>query len=228
VGTRRLYLLGGDIGLLDQAAADALAATGADPPTVAVLLIGGEGMGRHLPAYTDPWRRLGARPVVVAPGPDGRLDVAEAVARVGEAGALVLGGGDTERYQQLYAVGPLRGAIRERYAAGVPYLGLSAGATLAGRLGVRRPRPPQTSGVRLLPGLGLLPDALVAVHFDEGDGMRDLLDAMAQAGIGVGYGVGSGACLIFDDEQPRGVVGGPALRVSTDDRADGRPAVQAL
>ncbi|GIX47907.1 MAG: peptidase E [Candidatus Tectimicrobiota bacterium] len=58
-------------------------------------------------------------------------EVADPQAAVGEAEALVVGGGNTfVLLQRLYAAGLLE-PIRQRVAAGVPYLGWSAGANVA-------------------------------------------------------------------------------------------------
>ena len=58
-------------------------------------------------------------------------EAADPVRAVAEAGALVVGGGNTFRLLERLQQGDLLGAVRARVRAGAPYIGWSAGSVLA-------------------------------------------------------------------------------------------------
>ena len=229
MGCGPIFLLGGNIEVFDLIADDFLAAAGGSEAAIALLLIGGEGWERHLPSYTAPWRRRGVTDLqVIIPGVDGLLDAEAASARIREATGIVVGGGNTARYQWLYATEPIRTVIRERHQLGVPYAGLSAGAALAAEACAVRPRSPGDPPVRLLPGLGLIGGLIIGVHFDREGQLALLLKAMAETETGSGLGIDESACVVLADGVRRRVVGGAVHEITASDLKAGRYSITTL
>ena len=229
MGRRRLFLLGGDSAAFELIADEFVAAAGGPEAAIALLLIGGEGWERHRPAYLAPWQERGVECCsLIVPGAEGRLDVGAAVAELRRATGMVVGGGDTLRYQELYATEPIRRVTREQYQRGVPYAGLSAGAMLACEVCLKRPRRPEDPPLRILPGLGLVKGLVVGVHFSETKALPDLLEAMRRTRIGRGLGIDEGACVMLEDEEVRRVAGGSAYELRMEDFGSGRHVVKRI
>ncbi len=192
-----LFLLGGP-GALDLAAEEFVPVAGGPAARIALLLAGGEGWERHLPEYTAPWARRGAtRYDVIVPGRDGRLDLGAATAHIQAATGIYIGGGPTPAYRRLYASEPLRTLLRERCRAGVPLAGMSAGALLMPEHCAVPAEDTGTGRPALLPGLGLVEEALVGVHFGEWNALPGVLEAMAHARTPLAWGLDEGACAVF-------------------------------
>jgi cyanophycinase len=211
---RLLFLLGGSQGgILDAVAGEFVLAAGGRDAAIALLIVGGEGWESAVPQYTDPWGRLGAtRHHVIVPGGDGVLDVDATVHYLRNAGGIFIGGGRTPRYLELYASEPIKSVVRERYDLGVPFAGLSAGARMAPDRCCLFPTPKapnQPSGV--YPGLGLVSDLIVEVHFDENpSGLKWLLESMALTRTRRGLGIAASACAVLRNGQLERVLG-PAV-----------------
>ena len=210
---RRLYLLGGSAAF-DVVAEEFVPAAGGHEATIALLLQGGSGWERYVPDYTKPWTRLGiAHHHVIVPDEDRAWDIDRVSAKLGQATGIFVGGGRTPTYQQLYATEPLRSAIRERYQAGVPVAGVSAGAFItledcvldAGEVG--------EDSLRIEPGLGLACNLVIEVHFTEQDRLSNLLATMGRLRAHTGWGIDEPACIVLEDEKVTRVLGRPVHKV---------------
>lgn len=207
---RRLYLYGGFADNFAAITTPFIAAAGGEQARIALLFPGGDGWERFVGRYRDPWLQLGAATVtVVVPGPNGELSP-ESLTVMADATGIFMGGGDTRVYHRLYAQGEARALIRERYGAGVPYGGVSAGALLVPDLcsiwGDRLTKPHNTLQLRgseegceaellLGEGLGLLRGFLVEAHFAELGGFPRLVAAMEEGKVGRGLGFDDPICV---------------------------------
>ena len=203
---RSLFLLGG-AGALAATAPEWLARTGGEAARLVVLSCGA-GCRKYMPVYTDHWPAQ-----FVGPDENGVLDVAQATALISGATGIFVAGGETELYHSLYGVGPLRELIRARYAAGVAYAGLSAGALLAMDTCVLY--PPDVEGIARLPGLGLLPDTLVGVHFTEQGGLDAFLPVVRRVVTTNIWGIDDDACLLFENEVLSRSLGGDVYELDS-------------
>jgi len=209
-----LFLLGGNK-VLDAVAGEFVMAAGGSRSRIALLLMGGRGWEKHLPEYVDPWMRRGAgEPVAIVPGEGGALDVAAAAATLREATGIFIGGGHTPTYHRLYATEPMRGLIRERFHAGIPVAGLSAGALIACEVCALRPGErqeqapaPRGSSLKIVDGLALVRDLLVEVHFTERNALAELREAMAKTRMGGGLGIDETACAVIENGRLKRLLG---------------------
>ena len=124
-------MLGGSAAF-DVAAEEFVPAAGGHQAKIALLLQGGSDWEKYVPGYTEPWIRRGvAHHHVIVPNETRAWDIDQVAVKLGEATGIFIGGGHTPTYRHLYATEPLRSVIRERYRAGIPVAGVSAGAFIA-------------------------------------------------------------------------------------------------
>lgn len=191
----------GDCGLLRVFAG----LCGAGRARIALITTASAARGDVFAAYSAAFRRLGAGSVRELPIV-GREDADGEQARTGLAWAtgVFLTGGDQAR------LGPLVGSrvnerMRARLAGGtLAVAGTSAGATALGAVmilgdGVPADGPPRTG-----PGLGLLPGAVIDMHFSQRRRLPRLVAAAGQYGQLTGIGI---------DEDTAVVAGAGRLRV---------------
>jgi cyanophycinase len=114
----------------------------------------------------------------------------EAAALLADATGVFFSGGDQARLRTLVG-SRFNELIRERLAEGLVVAGTSAGATAMGRTMILGGAGPDVSAaaVRTGPGLGLVPTALIDMHFGERDRLPRLLSAVALAPEHLGIGL---------------------------------------
>jgi cyanophycinase len=123
-----LFLLGGSAAF-DVVADVFVPAAGGREARIALLLQGGKTWKKYVSDYARPWEQQGASQYdIIVPDEGGILDIEKTSAILHEATGIFIGGGHTPTYHRLYATEPIRSIIRERYQAGVPVAGVSAGA----------------------------------------------------------------------------------------------------
>jgi cyanophycinase len=214
---RRLYLLGGSAAF-DVVAEEFVPAAGGREATIALLLQGGSDWEKHVPDYTEPWTHRGvAHHHVIVPDDNGAWDIDQVAARLGEATGIFIGGGHTPTYRQLYATEPLRSVIRERYHAGAPVAGLSAGACIALEDCVLDADEVGEDSLRIEAGLGLASNLVIEVHFTEQDRLSNLLAAMVRLQAHTGWGIDEPACMVLEDGELTRVLGRSVYKVEMTD-----------
>ena len=212
-----LFLLGGSRAF-EVTAKEFVPAAGGTQAVIALLLQGGEGSLRHLADYTEPWTRRGVtRCQAVMPGEDGELNLATAKDIIGSATGIFIGGGHTPSYHRLYALEPIRTLIRSRYQEGIPVAGVSAGALIAPDVCAIPPEETGDDTVIILPGLGLVGDRIIGVHFTESNALPTILEAMVRTRTETGWGIDSSACVVFEDGRFSRVLGESAYRITVTD-----------
>jgi cyanophycinase len=114
----------------------------------------------------------------------------DAAALLAEATGVFFSGGDQARLRTLVG-SRINDLIRERLADGLAVAGTSAGATAMGRTMILGGTGPDVSAatVRTGPGLGLVPKALIDMHFGERGRLPRLLSAVALAPEHLGIGL---------------------------------------
>ena len=147
----------------------------------------GSSWADYAPIYTDALTANGATdffhfPLSARPTP-------EQLEQLAGSSGIVISGGETECYQQFIVDTPIGTLIQERYQQGVPVAGFSAGALLTPDE-CRIPAIDQRDGKSLvLKGLGLLPDAVVSVHYDTWQEETNLHEAFIKTESTFGYGL---------------------------------------
>jgi len=218
---RFLFLLGGSAAF-DVTAEEFVPAAGGRDATIALLLQGGEGWEKYLPEYTQPWMRRGVtRYCPIVPGEDGTLDLDAALARLREATGIFIGGGHTPTYHCLYATEPIRTLVRSSYQRGIPVAGMSAGALIAPEICAIPPEDTGDNSVRILPGLGLISDVIIGVHFTELSALPGVLEAMAKTRTPTGWGINEAACAMFENDRFKRSLGQPVHEIIMTDTETG-------
>lgn len=213
---RHLFLYGDLAQTFDATCRPFVAAAGGTGARVALLLMGGPGTDEYLPRYVNPMLAAGAAAVTpLVPDDSGRLP-ADAAAVLQNCSGIFMGGGFTARYQALYVTSPLGTIIRERYAAGVPYGGISAGAllgmsvcpaagnvvaTAANTYRVRSLLMEEPVPLALGEGLGLMPDFMLEVHCAEWGSFPRLAATVEGSGVSRGMALDAPVCLEIRNEK---------------------------
>lgn len=194
----RLFLLGGSAAF-DVAADEFVPAAGGANAVVALLMQGGSNWQEYLPQYTEPLRQRGVTDCYpIVPDENGVLDLDTVSVKLCDSTGIFIGGGHTPTYHRLYASEPVRSWIRERYQAGIPVAGVSAGALISPETCVLA-RDEIAEGVpKMVRGLGLVDNLVIEVHFSELDRLPYLLEAMSYLEADVGWGIDGSACMVFE------------------------------
>ncbi len=203
-----LFLLGGSPAY-PVCAAEFCAACGGAAAEIAILGQSRAGLEKYGAGILRPMREQGAaRFTWIAPGAAGQMDWAAAAVRLRQASGIFICGGNTAAYHCLYVQSPLAGLIRERFFAGVPLAGVSAGALIT--MEQLRLTPDETGGegLRLERGLGLVSGFVIAVHYSEQGLDSELREVMRRSGCRLGYGIDEAAVLICEDGKPARHLGG--------------------
>jgi cyanophycinase len=204
---RLLFLIGGSAAF-DVVAEAFVPVSGGRDARIALLLQGGQGWEKYVPEYTQPWVRRGvSRYHAIVPDENGALDVDAACIGLREATGIFIGGGHTPTYHRLYATEPIRSVIREQHGQGIPVGGVSAGASIAPANCTLTPDETDDGTLKIVPGLGLIGDIIVGVHFTEWDALPDVLEAMSRTQTQAGWGIDEPACAVFEDSQFKGALG---------------------
>jgi cyanophycinase len=208
-----LFLLGGSAAF-DAVAEAFVPAAGGRDATIALLMQGGAKWRKYVPEYTRPWMQRGAtRYFPIVPGESGKLDLDTAYAQLRQATGIFIGGGHTPTYHRLYATGPIRNVIRERYNEGVPVAGVSAGALIAPDVCALTSDETGEAVIRIVTGLGLISGLVVGVHFSELNALPGVLETMARTRTRIGWGLDEPACAVFEDGWFKGALGKPIYEI---------------
>jgi cyanophycinase len=219
MSTQGLFLLGGSVAF-DAAAEAFVPAAGGAQAAIALLLQGGNNWQDYVPQYVEPWIQRGVtRYYPIVPREDGTLDLDAAAATLRAATGIFVGGGHTPTYRRLYAVEPIRSIIRDRYQQGVPYAGVSAGALIAPEICAIPPEDTGEPAVQVPPGLGLIRDVIVGVHFTEWNALPHVLEAMSQTQPTKAWGIDEDDCALFEGGQFKRALGGSVYEIRMTDSA---------
>lgn len=202
-----VFLIGGS-DAYDSMADEFLAAAGGHTAQIALLLQGGKRWSEYVSGYVEPWTRRGAtvyQPVV--PGANGRLNLTRARQILRSATGIFIGGGHTPAYHRLFATDPIRALIRERHDQGVPVAGVSAGALVALQACVLSADETPDKCLQIVPGLDLVRDVVIGVHFTSTNALPEMIEVMAKTRTKIGLGIDDGACAVFDKGRFRGILG---------------------
>ena len=189
-----------------------VAASGGRQARIALLMV--PDFEPHEKQCREALRRAGASQIeTVAPGANLRLTGPQ-LETLGNATGLFMAGGPASTYQRIYAKRPVARLIRERYAAGVPYAGLSAGSMMAAALcdvghSIVKTRGngyllaaeehAGAGGVDLKAGLGLVNDCVVQPHLSEWGQLPELLEDVRLGRTRVGLGLDNSICVELRD-----------------------------
>ena len=191
---RKLFLLG-DTRVLEAVAEDFLSSAGGPTAKIALLSFGGR-WREYLPMYQD---ALGVEVQVVVPDEHGVLNLPRAVDILEQSSGIIIGGGPVRAYQLLFVQSPLRQVLRDVYARGIPFMGISAGAMLTPEHCAVYGDELELSSPNVLEGLGLLENCLVMPHFTEDVLERRLVDILSELRLRTGWGLDETAGVLLEN-----------------------------
>ncbi len=145
-----------------------------------------DGWERYLPRYVDRWTQLGVRDYrVILPEEDQRLDPARVCDcdELERATGVFIGGGHTgvqRRNTGCTSRGRVAETLVQRHRAGISLAGSSAGALIMPRVCRLSPWDTDSGQAVTLPGLGVLSDVLVSVHFESRQNEPHILRGMVE------------------------------------------------
>ncbi|MDI3269824.1 MAG: cyanophycinase [Bacillota bacterium] len=125
-------------------------------------------------------------------------------------------GGDQLRITTLLGGTPAHDIIRRRFREGAVVAGTSAGASaMSGVMivGGKEMASPALEVIRLSPGLGFLPEAVVDQHFAQRGRMGRLLSAVAQNPGLLGIGIDENTALVIEGDEAQAVGEGTVVVV---------------
>lgn len=204
---RLLFLLGGSA-VFEVMSGEFISASGGCESRIALLLQGGAQWEKYIPQYTQALIQKGSAHFdVISPNENGHLDLAVVSEQLRNATGILIGGGHTPTYQQLYALEPIRSMIQERYQMGVPIAGMSAGALITLKSCVYKLEKIEDQEIKIVPGLGLLDDIVIGVHFNKFEPLMRIVSAMSKTQIQTGLGIEETACAVFVNNRFSGIIG---------------------
>jgi cyanophycinase len=153
-------------------------------------------------AYRDLFLGLGADDCTVLALQDRRQARSARMLRaLGSATGIFFTGGDQLRITSTLGGTPAEAALRRARRRGCAIGGTSAGASaMSGTMivGGRGEDPPRFSAVRMSPGLGLLPGAVIDQHFAQRGRINRLLAALAQNPGLLGVGLDEDTAIVVE------------------------------
>lgn len=207
---------------LDEATARGIAAGRTEPRIAIIAVRDGDG-DEHIEKLRSAVAAAGAFEPVPTSIAHGELTEPRAIQDVD---GILIGGGLTPAY--LDAVQPIAGEIRRQVAAGIPYLGFSAGAAIAAeraliggwRIGGVEVSPEDGSEdldeVTIEQGIGLL-DVTVEVHAAQWGNLSRLIAATEAGLIEGGLAIDESTALVVGEGALNVVGAGSVWRVSQSD-----------
>jgi len=213
---KQLFLLSARSGF-EAVASEFVPAAGGNKASIVLLLFSNnDNTPKYVADYAGPWLKRGiANYNVVLPDKTGSLDIENARSKIASSSAIFIGGGDTDTYRKLYATGPIAQLIRHKYEQGTPFAGCSAGALIAMEYCLLYDY--ESDKLDIKPGLGLLCEPVIEVHFSERERLKTLLKALKKTGINHGLGIDESACAVFVDGKLDHTLGKSVHRITVND-----------
>lgn len=163
------------------------------------------------------FREAGAGPVTLAPLASPSADLARARATLAASDLIFISGGDVDAGMAILNQRGMLPCLRQLYAAGKPFLGLSAGSIMLARRWVRWPVPDNDAVCETFPCMNLAP-ILCDTHAEDDDWeeLKALLRRSAPATLG--YGIPSGGGLRIAHDGTVTALGEPVIRFRRTDQ----------
>ncbi|MBP0723766.1 Type 1 glutamine amidotransferase-like domain-containing protein [Bacillus sp. RG28] len=160
---------------------------------IAILFIETSDSEKYLPIYTSVLKQQGLNNFVFLP-----LSLTPSATFLEElrtCSGIVIGGGNTELYQNYLMESSIGHHIKTVYNEGIPVAGFSAGALVSLKNCVVQSK----NDPLFLEGLGLLNDCLIQVHFSSTD-EESLKSALIETNSAIGYGISENSGIYFENE----------------------------
>lgn len=132
---------------------------------ISILVVERDGWEQYIPNYTRALEERGLQHFSFIPLPS--TPIKNVTNQLNQSAGIIIGGGDTSKYADYIVDTRIAETIQARYAAGVPVAGFSAGALISLEHCVISDQDRLECERAQRPGLGLLKQVLIAVHFSQ-------------------------------------------------------------
>lgn len=203
---RHLFLFGGGPPFTINMAKQFASMIISKPGQVSILCMDREGWKEYMPKYTQALIDHGITEFVYLPLPTTPIE--QVVESLKNSSAIIIGGGDTNRYADCIVETAISDTIKACYESGIPVAGFSAGALISPDLCVISPEDNEQHEIQYRKGLGLISDVVIAVHFSQWNEEEYLRTAVKNYPDAQNYGIDEGTCIYFVNEHLEAMDGG--------------------
>lgn len=194
-----LFLFGGGPPFTPNLRKRFAALTNGGPVVILYVPRTGKDWTSYASIYTKPLEEDGVSSFVHLPLSDAPTD--EQLAQLKQCQGIIISGGETELYQRYLVATPIGDIIQSRFADGVPVAGFSAGALVSPERCVI-PEIDQRDNQRLrLPGLALLKDAVVCVHYETWGEAAHLTQSFTEEATSRAFGLADESGIYLENQQ---------------------------
>ncbi|WP_234400728.1 Type 1 glutamine amidotransferase-like domain-containing protein [Virgibacillus senegalensis] len=165
---------------------------------IAILFLEREGWQAYMSKYTSILEQCGIHHFYYMPL-HSKVSSYELV-QLSKCSGIIIGGGDTVRYRDYIVDTAIGELIKQLYQSGVPVAGFSAGALLSPEQCVIPPVDNKEGKHLFLPGLGLISQVIISVHYTKWQEEENLLKAIRTTAVPIGYGLDDGAGCYFREQ----------------------------
>lgn len=173
-------------------------------PVCTFLVMNRPGWEEYRPIYA---KKLEANGLICQFLPLGATAIEGVTDQLAQSGAIVIGGGNTERYIDEIVETAIGEKIKECFLKGVPVAGFSAGALLSMEDSLLSPKDNASSKLMKRRGLGLVKNTAFAVHFSEWNEEEHLRNLASNYSKKHNYGVDEQTGLYLMNGMPMKVEG---------------------
>ncbi|WP_312453154.1 Type 1 glutamine amidotransferase-like domain-containing protein [Exiguobacterium sp.] len=193
-----LFLFGGGPPFTPNLRKRFAALTNGGPVAILYVPRTGKDWVTYASIYTEALQEEGISSFVHLPLSDAPTD--EQLAQLQQCQGIIISGGETELYQQYLVATPIGDIIQSRFVNGIPVAGFSAGALVSPERCVI-PEIDQRDNRRLrLPGLALLKDAVVCVHYETWGEAPHLVKSFTEEGTSRAFGLADESGIYLRDQ----------------------------
>lgn len=160
---------------------------------VSIIFVERDGWEEYMPRYTEALQNEGANDFRYIPLPSTPMD--EVIHNIRESSGIIIGGGNTNMYADYIVDTEISHAIKEKYKTGTPIAGFSAGALISPKECVISPQDNILQKFQHRPGLGLVENMVIAVHFSEWNDEEHLRNIASAFPYYQHYGIDEQSCL---------------------------------
>ena len=160
---------------------------------VSILFVEREGWEQYMATYTQKLEELGLTDFYYLPLPTTPME--KVIDCLKNSSGIIIGGGNTNLYADYIVDTAISGVLKERYEAGIPVAGFSAGALICPEHCIISPKDNEQNETQYRNGLGLIAEVLIAVHFSEWNDENHLRNAVNKFKGYRNYGIDESTCV---------------------------------
>ncbi|MFS0821882.1 Type 1 glutamine amidotransferase-like domain-containing protein [Bacillus sp. 1P02SD] len=193
-----LFLFGGGPPFTDKLGERFARFAGNKTAGVAILFLERPGWQEYMPSYTKVLEGNGVHDFYYFALSE--KPTQKQLAHLETCSGIIIGGGVTELYRTYIVDTPVGETIRKMFIEGVPVAGFSAGTLVSCEHCVISPEDTLQQEQLYLPGLSLIKNCVISVHFSEWNEEKNLIEAVSKLNV-PGYGIDENSGIYFKNGQ---------------------------